>query len=413
MKKLRIVFILLFIVMFGGASIWSFLYPAREFSDMENRSLQQLPAIGAKSILSGKFQKKYEKYLSDQIFMRDNWVDFYAGIRKVLGRKEINGVYLGNDGYLIEKFTEEDFDEEILEKNTLILADFLNICSDYFGTKNVSCLFVPSKIDVLVDKLPVFADVYSGSHVAGGVKKLVKNKKRVRNLQDALLEHADEYIYYRTDHHWTTLGAYYGYCEFQKLKGDDVPEASLYKKETVFNDFYGTSYNKAHIKTKPDEVCLFHTNNEDVTVNINNGEIISDSFYFKDKAKSSFDKYSVFFSKNTKKIEINTKNNTPKTLLVVKDSFANCFVPFLAASYDKIIMVDCRYNKGKIGTIFREYKDITDVLVLFNIEKFREDTHLSFLELNSSSLEKEISGKDEKNNASPGDDILDGLISLD
>ena len=74
------------------------------------------------------------------------------------------------------KFTEEDFDEEILEKNTLILADFLNICSDYFGTKNVSCLFVPSKIDVLVDKLPVFADVYSGSHVAGGVKKLVKNK---------------------------------------------------------------------------------------------------------------------------------------------------------------------------------------------------------------------------------------------
>ena len=116
---------------------------------------------------------------------------------------------------------------------------------------------------------------------------------------------------------------------------------------------------------------------------------------------------------NTSLVDIKTVSESKRRLLVIKDSFANCFVPFLAGSYDKIIMVDCRYNKGKIGTIFREYKDITDVLVLFNIEKFREDTHLSFLELNSSSLEEEISGKDEKNNASPGDDILDGLISLD
>lgn len=399
--------------MFGGASIWSFLNPAREFSDMENRSLQQLPAIRAENILSGKFQKKYEKYLSDQIFMRDNWVDFYAEIRKILGRKEINGIYLGSDGYLIEKFTEKDFNKEILERNTLILADFLNICSDYFGAKNVSCLFVPSKIDVLADKLPAFSDVYSGSNVAGKVKKLVKNKKRVQNLKDALLAHADEYIYYRTDHHWTTLGAYYGYCEFQKLNGEDVPEPGLYRQETVFNNFYGTSYNKSHIRTKPDEVCLFHNGNEDVTVNINDGEIISDSFYFKDKAESGFDKYSVFFSKNTKKIEINTKNNTKKTLLVVKDSFANCFVPFLAGSYDKIIMADCRYNKGRIGTVFREYKDITDVLVIFNIEKFSEDTHLSFLKLSPSGLKEELAGKDEKNNANTGDDILGGLISLD
>ncbi len=418
-KKFRILFIGIFLVMLGGFTVWSLANPKKAFSDMENRSLQQMPKVTKKSVLSGKFQKKYETFLADQIFLRDQWVNGYANMQRFLGKKEINGVYLGKNGYLIEKYEEKDFDADLETSNIARLSDFLDTASEGLGAEHVSCLFVPSKIDVLTEKLPAYAEKYSGAEVALQVKKQVEHGERVLNLGDTLSGHAKEYIYYRTDHHWTTLGAYYGFSEYQKLRGESLPDLNAYEQEVVFDDFLGTTYNKAHVRTKPDEVSLFHTASEKVSVEGNDGEFTSDSFYFKKAAREGFDRYQIFFSKNTKKIVIKTGSRTGKTLLVVKDSFANCFVPFLAESYDEIIMVDPRYTKAKIGTIFREYKEITDVLVLFNIEKFRQDTHLSVLKLRSGDLKKE----EEKNGPEKtegddkgddeGDDIFDGLISLD
>ena len=179
-----------------------------------------------------------------------------------------------------------------------------------------------------------------------------------------------------------------------------------YKREVVFDDFYGTTYNKAHTFVKPDEVEIFHTDYENVKINMNNDEIKSDTFYFKDVAQKSFDRYQLFFSKNTGKIEIQTSAKNDKTLLVIKDSYANCFVPFLAGEYSKIIMIDCRYTRLKMKTILREYQEVSDILVLFNIEKFRKDTHLTSLKLTKEDLKKEEETQEE-------DDIFGDLISLD
>ena len=414
-KKFRILFIGIFLVMLGGFTVWSFANPKKAFSDMENRSLQQMPKVTKKSVFSGKFQKKYETYLADQIFLRDQWVNGYANMQRFLGKKEINGVYLGKNGYLIEKYEEKDFDADLEASNIARLSDFLDTVSEGLGAEHVSCLFVPSKIDILTENLPAYAEKYSGLKVAAQVKKQVEHGERMIHLGETLSGHKKEYIYYRTDHHWTTLGAYYGFLEYQRLNGKALPDLDAYEQEIVFHDFLGTTYNKAHVRTQPDEVRLFHTDFEKVSVEGNDGEFTSDSFYFKEAALEGFDRYQIFFSKNTKKIVIKTGNKTGKTLLVVKDSFANCFVPFLAESYDEIIMVDPRYTKAKIGTIFREYKEITDVLVLFNIEKFRKDTHLSVLKLRPGDLrgDEEQNEPEKTEGDDEEDDILDGLISLD
>lgn len=419
MKRVRILSVILFVLMLGGMTLWSFLSPVRDYSDMENRTLAKKPKLSGKAVLSGKYQKKYEKYLSDQIFLRDTWVGIYADMQRALGKKEVNGVYLGKNGYLIEKYSEDDFEPEQEKANEEILADFLNTCMDVYGNSHVSCLFIPSKLEVLEKKMPDFAEEYSSEGVVEEVKKRIDDGDGVISLLDALKAHEDEYIFYKTDHHWTTLGAYYGFETYKKMRGESVPELSEYERENVYDDFLGTTYNKAHVHTKPDEVTVFHKDEENRALQIdeNDGELLSDSFYFRDAAEKGFDRYQLFFSKNTGKIEVDTGVKNEKTLLIVKDSFANCFVPFLADSYEKIIMIDCRYRKMGIETVFRQYPEITDVLVLFNTEKFRKDTHLSSLQLKKEKLEAirsgdKVNGGDTEDEEDE-DDIFGDLISLD
>ena len=121
------------------------------------------------------------------------------------------------------------------------------------------------------------------------------------------------------------------------------------------------------------------------------GEQRADTLYFPEEAGKGFDRYGVFFSRNTAQIDIQTKAHTGRNLLVLKDSFANCFVPFLTGDYDRILMIDYRYERRDIEKILKEHSEITDILVLYNVEKLMEDTHLSALsvrQLPSESMEE-------------------------
>ena len=398
--------------MLGGSMVWSMAKSEQKYSEIEKRELAQYPKVSWKRVLKGKFQKEYETYLADQIFARDQWVSLYSNMEFYIGKKEINGVYLGNDGYLVEKYTDQDFDRQLQDANIEILGQFIDAGSEVLGKDHVSCLMVPSKLSVLDNKLSSYIEKYHADKVVKKLQNSTKYPTRVVDLQKTLKKHNDEYIYYRTDHHWTTLGAYYGFCEYQKMTKGKVSELKSYKQEVAFDDFYGTTYNKSHVAVAPDEVTIFHTDYEDVKVEGDQGKISGNSFYFKDAAKKGSDRYQIFFSKNTGKIVIETSANNKelKTLLVIKDSFANCFVPFLAQYYDKIVMIDCRYTKMKIKNIFKEFPEITDVLMMFNVEKFRQDTHLSALKTTAADLQKKEKAQTEDDEE---DDIFSNLISLE
>lgn len=381
MRKIEIIMIVIFCSMLFGGSLATAFLPEKDYSVIENRELAHRPKITKKKLLNGKFQSEYDTYISDQFFKRDAWVSLSVMIQAVMGKKDINGVYIGKEGYLLEKNDESDFDSAQVGENVGYLAAFLNETAQIYGKEHVSCIMIPSKAFALTNRLPDFANINGHGEVLKSIKKNLSNQEMLVDICDELKKHRQEYIYYRTDHHWTTLGAYYAFASWAGQTGQaSVQPLEYYGRETVFDDFYGTTYNKVHLKVPADKVEIFHCLGEDgVLVEMDDDKTKSNTMYFEEEAKKGFNRYNLFFSKNTFKIEVNTKSKSKKTLLLIKDSFANCFVPFLTEDYGKIIMLDYRYGKTPVGKIMSENDDITDVLVMFNTEKFMENTKLAKL----------------------------------
>lgn len=383
-KRERAIVIVFIAILFTCSGITLFL-PDKAYSVEENRELAQVPKLTKKKILKGSYQKQYETYLSDQFFLRDKWVTLYANMQVLLGKREINGVYIGKEGYLLEKMEEKEFDADQVQENVETLASFLNDAAAAYGPEHVSCMMIPSKTRVMWDKLPAFVEAPGEDGVLESLRQKLTDTAILWDMFELLQRHRGEYIYYRSDHHWTTLGAYYAYAAWAGRASDTghnsrEMDIGRYRRESIFTDFYGTTYNKVHIKVPEDTVELFHGPGEEgVRLEMDDDGRIYDSMYFSEEAAEGFDRYRVFFSKNTFKIKVDTRTGTGKTLLLIKDSFANCFVPFLTEDYDRILMIDYRYGKTPVGKIMSENEDITDVLVLFNTEKFMENRKLGKL----------------------------------
>lgn len=384
MKKIRFIKIVLFCAIIYGSALLTLLHQDQESSDIENRTLAQKPVLSTQEdFLSGSYQNQYEEYLEDQVIGRDKWVSLSTAIQRATGMREINGVYFGKKHYLLEKWQESDFDEEQVEENMETLSAFLNETAESYGQDHVSCIMVPSKTNSLSEYLPKYVDAMDQTSVLQELRDQLSYPDSLLDLSEALQQHGEEYIYYRTDHHWTTLGAYYGYHAWAEQSGQATAyPLEHYQRETVFQDFNGTTYNKVLRGGKPDQVELFHSAGDasvHVSLDAGAGNVESDSMYFPEEAAQGFDRYRIFFSQNTFQIEVDTQAKTGKTLLLVKDSFANCFVPFLTENYDKIIMIDYRYGKESMGSVLDRYKGITDILVLFNTEKFMQNSKLEKL----------------------------------
>lgn len=403
--------ILTFFAVLAAGTLASILKPHEEYSTSENRVLAEHPQLSAEEIFHGSYQEDYETWLNDQFPLRDCFVSLSSHSQRLFGKKDINGVYLGRDGYLIEKPDETTFDSLQLEDNIRFLSQFLNHAADTYGKERVCCMMVPSKAVVLTDRLPLFAASADFPSLCGGnpksaqedsiseqIKKALTEPDLLLDVTNCLLAHQSEYIYYRTDHHWTTLGAYYAYAAWANKTAHTPRPLSAYQKEDIYEDFYGTTYNKVRIRTAPDTVTLFHTPEERrirIRRNDSSGTRKYDSLYVPAEAtdspaRGSSSRYDVFLGGNTGKIIIDTGTKTDRTLLVIKDSFANCFVPFLTGDYRQILLIDYRYTKKTITDITAEHDEITDILVLFNTDKFCRDTGLKPLagEIRSETMEE-------------------------
>lgn len=382
------------VVFFGvllACMVVSAVMPKSDFSEAENRALQEFPEISLDGILEGDVQESYEEYLSDQFFGRESFVSLCTNLKRLFGRKDINGVYLGEEDYLLEKYHASDFDKELVEDNVFYLSGFLGDYMERLGREHVRMLFVPSKGAVLSAYMPKYADAYNTSYVPELMAEelsLPKEATEVLDLTGTLKEHEKEYIYYRTDHHWTTLGAYYAYAAYRESLKQSAPPLKAYEQKVVAKDFLGTSYDKIQRLGKKDEICRFTFAGEQAAspsslrLNFDDGEMVWDSYY-DEESLSTKDKYSYFLGGNTAKIHIETGADNDKTLLLLKDSFSNSFVEFLERDYAHIYMLDLRYTEGDIYDILAKLDEehrITDVLVMYNIEKFMQDDNMWKLE---------------------------------
>lgn len=358
-------------VIFFGALILVFTVAdlfneERIFSESENRMLAKKPQISGEALLSGKFMTDYEEYLNDQFVSRDIWIRIKTGIDMLMQKKLINGVYLAEDDYLIEQHTEGEFADELVDKR---IAKLQELVEEFPETE---VMLVPTADNILTDKLPDFAPYYDDRLLLARVAETI-GEERVINVYDVLKEHADEDIYYRTDHHWTSLGAMYAY---QVWAPGRAWYPVRYKAEdmiTVAEDFQGTLQSKLNMPVEGEEIKIFsQTLNRPVSITYDY-TIKADSFY-EEKHLKTKDKYSYFIDGNHGLAEIETRNTNGRELFIIKDSYANTFIPLIANHYSKIYVLDLRYFNGSLFELMKQYdKGEMEVLVLYNCAHFVSD----------------------------------------
>lgn len=377
MKKIsKIIFIIIFIAIILIVPAIIFISKDREFSDNENRYLSQKPKLIFDNIISGKYFQDVESYINDQFILRDKFYEIKTDLQILSGNKDINGVYLAKDNYLIEKHLPEDFDEDRFNKNINSINKFAEKNQD----KNIDVMIVPTAELILKDKLPKNADTYNQNEALDKIKTNLTNARFI-DVRDNLLKHKDEEVYYRTDHHWTSLGSYYAYEELCR-QNDITASLENYNRRCVTNEFKGSLYSKVlKSKTIPDKIEIFDlaNNNINYKVSYNFNKSSNESIYGLDKLNEK-DKYQVFLGGNYPELKIETDNKNNKNLLVIKDSYANSFIPFITKDYEDICVVDMRYFKGKISEYMSE-NNITDVLILYNIQNFSEEKSITNLSL--------------------------------
>lgn len=363
MKKLHITLIVLFFVVIALPAVLVFAGNDKTFSENENRTLQTAPELSFESVLSGSFQEKLTAYISDQFPSRDTWTSLGTSVKKLVGFKDIGGAYLGRDGYYIEKLTPESVNEKRFKSNLEIVNDF----AKNNPNAAVTVLLVPSTGTVMNDKLPAYAQIYDAEKLWDTAKTELKNVS-VPNLYTCLRENRPEQIYYRTDHHWTWYGAHAAY----KLL---MPDGAYSAAPELFDDsFLGTTYSKTlDADAAPDKLYISPVSDK-ITVTAD-GEQIR---LYDMGAKNEKDKYKVFFGGNYGQVVIKGGCDNGKTLLIIKDSFANSLAPFLTADYETIVMLDLRYFTGSAQNIADE-NNVDAILFVQEMSSFSNDKSLAKL----------------------------------
>ena len=358
----------IFMVLLLGLAGKEALSHQRTYSPVEKRELQTRPEISITKVLDGRFQKKYESYLRDQFPGRDHWVSFQTDMELFMGKNEIHNVYIGKNHYLLEHYTEKEFDPQQISKNLQALEKFVGKAKQ---NADVHVMMVPTKSWVLREKLPAFAPHYKEQKFYDALQQKLEKEDVLISVEPVLDAHKEEEIYYRTDHHWTTLGAWYAYEQYTKAVGGDLQRAQGKKKfRCISKDFYGTTYAKINYARQADKIEIYEPADK-LRVVYNMGEKKTKKLYDVSFLKTA-DQYSVFTGGNQAVLEITGGIKNGKTLLLIKDSFANSILPFLAEDYEKLVVVDLR-QLNVSGDRLLEMFSPTDILILYNSAQFAQD----------------------------------------
>lgn len=378
-KKQNWTMIICFLLLIFGFTAWSLFKRDTAFSEKENRDLQQMPKPDLQDILDGTFAADYETYLSDQFPMRDGWIGVKTFAERAAGKQEVNNIYFADDDYLIETHRAVFYGEQA-QANIAYLADFVKTQREKKEGPDIKVLIAPNALDILEDKLPPFATAAEERAYLQQIREALPQGSFV-DVQETLKDHAKEYLYYRTDHHWTTLGAWYAYETWAREAGLAYTPRGAYRREVLTQEFFGTVEAKVNTAVPGDTIeAWIPAEQTEYTVTYNhNAEGAKDTLYDRSFLDVR-DKYAVFFGGNQPLTQIETKADSTRRLLVIKDSYANCFVPFAIQDFAQISMVDMRYFNERLSEYIQD-NGFTDILFLYNAAGFAEDVSLAKLAL--------------------------------
>lgn len=363
----KIFIIVLFLVLIVNAIV-----PDKEKSELENRALESRPRFNLTTVLSGDFMEQWEKYLSDQFAGRNTWRRVKVGLDRLGGAKMENNIYIGKGGQLMENI--EVPDEDQLDANMTAIQNFAQTYEDI----PVTMMLVPDAACILTDRLPAFAEVEDQRQMFSMAERKLGDSVNWIDTVSILNKHKSEKLYYKTDHHWTTQGAFYVFQDAAQTFGIEGDVSDDFVSYTVTDSFNGVLAASSGVGLDERELIDIYVPTEgddDVIVDYVDEGRKTTSLYDSSKLDTR-DKYGVFLGGNTSVVDIKTVSTSQKRLLIVKDSFADCFIPFLAPYYREIVVVDPRYYSGTMDEIMDTYR-ITDALILYSGNTFFTDNNIS------------------------------------
>lgn len=359
-----------FCVFLGGLLVWHIVLPDREKSETENRLLAQMPEFSWEALKDGSYTEKIESYFADQFPLRDAWTGAKARVEQLLGKREFNNVYLAGDT-LISKV--ETPNQELVDKN---LSSVERLAQKLPGKLHLG--LIPSAAEIWKDRLPVGAVSWDQAAFMNGIS--LGDKVSLIDMNSALKEHAGEQIYYRTDHHWTTLGAFYGANAILEALGKEALKENNFTPENAADDFNGTLYSQSGIHWLQPDTIEFWVKEEGLILSswLTGKEAIAplyDRSYLDVK-----DKYSAFLGGNQPLCVIKNEalGEDAGKILLVRDSYSDALAPFLAQRYAEVHLFDLRYNRMPVS-IYAAENGIDDVVVLYSIQNFISDNNIFLL----------------------------------
>lgn len=363
---------IIFILILFLFLIINIIVPNKEKSVQENRMLATKPKFRLSSLISGDYDEKFEAYMDDQFVGRDMWRKLKVTVDRICGSRLENGVYIGRNGQLLEQI--EVADENHLAANIKAIKSF----SESQKKISVRMMLVPDAANVLNHSLPALAKPEDQTQMFSMVRKDLGDSVEWIDVSTELNKHKTEKIYYKTDHHWTTLGAFYAFQAAAPSLGIEGDLSGKYVSHAVSNSFNGMLASKSGVNLgEKEQIDIYVPTEEDTDLIIDyvdEGKR-STSLYDSSKLKEK-DQYTVFLGGNSSLLDIRTVSTSTKRLLLVKDSFANSFIPFLTPYYREIVVVDPRYYSGTINDLMDSYR-ISEVLFLYSGNTFFKDNNIS------------------------------------
>ncbi|HHT43914.1 MAG TPA: hypothetical protein GXZ89_00205 [Fastidiosipila sp.] len=369
-KILSLVFVLFLLT----AIIWHLVTPDSDFSETEKRPLETFTLPEIKNLVSGRFMTSFERYADDQFPLRPFFVGLKSASEKVIGKFDNGRVWFGNDGYLIEKKTTPPD----LSTHANHLFEFgVKLNKQSPETKRY-LMIAPTASSMIPDVLPPFTPAIDQEAILADFYRRAGDY-HVIDLKDALSTDEAHRFFYRNDHHWTTEGAKVAYENFCFAAGLE-PVQDLQTSE-ISDRFLGTTYAKAALfSPRPDTISIYRPAegddpNEKVRIIDDKGSLLRTGIYAWEQLESA-DPYLVFMGENAGYLKLQTSADTGRSLLLIKDSYANAVIPFLTHHYETIHVIDLRYFTGDLMTLMKDERPIQDTLILYNFVTFSEDKNL-------------------------------------
>ncbi|HAX72939.1 MAG TPA: hypothetical protein DCY20_05395 [Firmicutes bacterium] len=357
---------LFFAIVIIGFSVLDIVYPLKTFSETENRMLAQMPEFSLEKLFNGTFTSDFETFTNDQFFARDEWITLKSFSEMLLQKIINNGIVYGKDNYLFDLTS--TINEGQYQKNLSYLAEFSQMYADY----NVSVGIIPNSTAILKEKLPLGFTGIDQLALLNEIESVAKHSQ-IMDLVTPLQAHSQEYIFYKTDHHWTTLGAYYAYEQICNTLGMNAVSLNTLVGHEV-KEFKGTYFAKAKkLNTDLDTITYYDFNSSTIKIGLDEYTSLYDISKFE-----VYDKYSAFLYGNNGLTSIETPSSPNQKVLIIKDSYSNSLAPFLTEHYSTLDLVDLRQFTGSLSELITN-GEYDDIIFLFSVSNFVSEPNIAKL----------------------------------